>query len=66
MAEYIEREALEREISKLKVAGVFTTSLKNTMLKIISDQTTADVVEVRRGEWKIYSDVCAVKSLWEA
>lgn len=57
MAEYIEREALIKDVSELEVAGVFTESLKNEVLKIISEQATADVAEVRHGKWiKTYPD----------
>lgn len=46
MAEYIEREALIKDISELEVSGVFTEALKNEVLKIISEQATADVTEL--------------------
>lgn len=52
MAEYIEREALIEDISELEVSGVFTEALKNEVLKIISEQATADVTEVKHGKWE--------------
>lgn len=52
MAEYIEREALKREISKLEVAGIFTASFKKAVLDIISEQPIADVTDVRHGNWE--------------
>lgn len=66
MAEYIEREALIKDVSELEVAGVFTESLKNEVLKIISEQATADVAEVRHGKWirkentKVYWYACSL------
>ena len=51
MAEYIERGALIEKISKIKPSGAFTEALNELMLKIISEQPTADVQEVRHGDW---------------
>lgn len=51
MTEYIERETLVKAISEMEVAGVFTASFKNSVLKIISEQPAADVAEVRHGKW---------------
>lgn len=51
MSEYIEREALLKDISELETAGAFTASFKNAVLKIISEKPTVDVEEVRRGKW---------------
>lgn len=56
MAEYIEREALIEDISELEVSGVFTEALKNEVLKIISEQATADVTEVKHGKWEVVFD----------
>lgn len=49
--EYIEREALIDKITKLKPGGIFTEVFKKVVLEIISNQPTADVQEVRHGEW---------------
>lgn len=60
MAEYIEREALKKDISALETAGAFTESFKNAVLKIISENPAADVAEVRHGKWyynEMHSDL---------
>lgn len=49
--EYIEREMLIDKMSKLKTGGIFTEVFKKVVLEIISNQPTADVQEVRHGEW---------------
>lgn len=62
MAEYIEREALIKRIANVKMSEVvpncYEPAIKNAVCKqgqafkkIINDQPTADVVEVRHGVW---------------
>lgn len=53
MAEYIEREALIQTIQKDQWIGA---QGKDYALCDIAEQPTADVVEVRHGEWKLYWD----------
>ena len=54
MARYIDSEALTEEIKSLSVMlggeNVFKTA-KESLLRIIDEQPTADVVEVKHGEW---------------
>ena len=47
MAEYIERDTLIAKILAIRPSGVFTEALNELMLKIISEQPTADVQKVR-------------------
>lgn len=60
--EYIERGALIDKISKLKTGGIFTEVFKKVVLEIISNQPTADVQEVRHGEWEKsdFDVVCSI------
>lgn len=51
MKEYIEREALVEKISELEPGGIFTEVFKKAVLEIISNQPTANVQEVRHGDW---------------
>ena len=57
MAEYIEREALYEEIKSLSVFlggdNVFNKTAKETVLKIINEKPTADVVEIDKFASKI-------------
>ena len=53
MAEYIEREALLQTIQKDPWIGA---QGKDYALCDIAEQPTADVVEVRHGEWKLYGN----------
>lgn len=48
--EYIERDTLIAKILVIRPSGVFTEAFKHLVLKIISEQTTADVQEVRHGK----------------
>ena len=54
MAKYIDADELTEEIKSLSVMlggkNVFKTA-KESVLRIIDDQPTADVVEVKHGEW---------------
>lgn len=60
MAEYIERETLKNEISSLTVSicgkQMFNDEAKASVLRVIDEQPTADVQEVRHGKWIISSD----------
>lgn len=53
--EYIECETLKNEISLLTVSvsgkQIFSDEAKSSVLKIIDEQPTADVQEVRHGKW---------------
>lgn len=54
MARYIDAEELQEEIKSLSVMlggnSVFKTA-KESVLRIIDDQPTADVMEVKHGHW---------------
>lgn len=63
MDEYIERGAVIKEIANVKMSDVvpnwYEPAIKEALCKqgqaikkIIKDQPTADVVEVRHGKWK--------------
>ena len=56
MAEYIERETLKNEISSLTVSicgkQMFNDEAKASVLRVIDEQPTADVQEVRHGKWE--------------
>jgi hypothetical protein len=63
MAEYIDREALIKSAEKQRVVIKDGTSVAEAMRiqgkafrKCVETVPTADVVEVRHGEWKICSD----------
>lgn len=60
MARYIDSEALTEEIKSLSVMlggeNVFKTA-KESVLRIIDEQPTADVVEVKHGEWIIDTSI---------
>lgn len=53
--EYIERETLKNEISSLTVSicgkQMFNDEAKASVLRVIDEQPTADVQEVRHGKW---------------
>ena len=55
MARYIDADELTEEIKSLSVMlgdeNVFKTA-KESVLRIIDEQPTADVVEVKHGEWE--------------
>ncbi len=60
MARYIDAEELQEEIKSLSVMlgdnSVFKTA-KESVLRIIDEQPTADVVEVVHGEWELKSEI---------
>lgn len=53
---YIEDTNLVEEIKSLRISvggkDVFPDEAKESVLRIISEQPTADVVEVKHGEWE--------------
>ncbi len=55
MARYIEEENLIEEIMSLRISvggkDVFPDVAKESVLRIIKEQSTAEVVEVKHGEW---------------
>lgn len=55
MDEYIKREPLIEEISSLSVtlcgSEIFGTLAKHSVVKMIYEQPTADVAEVKHGWW---------------
>ncbi len=61
MAEYIEREALLNDLENSIVVSCKTENIPQVqrvlskIINCIKDQPTADVAEVRHGEWKLFS-----------
>lgn len=55
MAEYIEREALLKDIENDKMTVLFD---KTSAIHHVKNQPAADVAEVRRGKW--VNDICSV------
>jgi hypothetical protein len=66
MGEYIKRKPLIEAISSLSVTlcgnEIFGTLAKHSVVKMIYEQPAADVVEVRRGKWKLHDDGSATCS----
>lgn len=56
MAEYIEREALLEKVRKLSNTYSYCGLASVHMIKAIEDAPTADVAEVKHGEW-IYHEM---------
>jgi hypothetical protein len=67
MAEYIEREALIEEINSLQVTVTglrvgknvlsgYIEHYKNSVVKVINDQPTADVAEIKHGKWEAHEE----------
>lgn len=56
MVRYIDAEILTEEIRSLKIylggKDVFPDTTKESVLRVIDEQPTADVVEAKHGEWK--------------
>lgn len=61
MARYIDADELIEEIKPLKISlggkDIFADIAKESVLKIIDEQPTADVVEVKHGEWQLKSEI---------
>ena len=55
MAEYIEREALLKDIENDKMTVLFD---KTSAIHHVKNQPAADVADVRRGKW--VNDICSV------
>lgn len=55
MAEYIEREALLKDIENDKMTVLFD---KTSAIHHVKNQPAADVAEVRHGKW--VNDICSV------
>lgn len=55
MARYIDAEELTDEIKSLRVTifgmDIFSDNAKDSVLRVIDEQPTADVVEVKHGYW---------------
>lgn len=56
MARYIDADELTEEIKSLKISlggkDILSDRVKESILRIIDEQPTADVVEVKHGEWE--------------
>ena len=56
MARHIDADILTEEIMSLKISlsgkDIFQDRAKESVLRIIDEQPTADVKEVKRGHWK--------------
>ena len=64
MAEYVDRELIVRELLSLSVTdGLYGRGLSRGIelaLSIVNRQDTADVVEVKQGEWLKNNTECSV------
>lgn len=74
MARYIDACELAEEINSLKISlggkDIFSDRAKDSVLRLIDEQPTADVVEVKHGEWingryndfqdNVYEEQCSI------